>query len=126
MDLTNCIPKDKHDTAAIERAGSIGFPMINPILSDLLEWVQDSNWQVADGTASLLSRAGPEILPHIRKVLNSEDEIWKFWTIELVVRNLKPEYLTALQDELVRLANDPTYEEKLEEVDVAARALLTT
>jgi len=88
---------DKFDTAAIDRATQIGFPSLNPILPELLEWV---------------------ILPHINAILISEDRLWKYWTIELVVSNLKYDIQIELHDELTRLANYPTYYDKSEEVDV--------
>jgi len=124
MDIKGCIPKDKFDTAAIKRASQIGFPILNPILSDLLGWVQDANWPVAPHTASLLSTAGVEILPHIRAILNSEDGVWKYWTIELVVTNLSSGVQIELRDELARLAGHPTKDDQLEAVDVAARGIL--
>ena len=124
MNVKDCIPKDKFDTAAIERAEQIGFPKLNPVLSDLLVWLQDGNWPVAPRTASLLSNAGVEILPHIKDILNSKDGIWKYWTINLVVRNLSSDVLSGLRSDLARLADHPTFDDQVEEVDVVARVLL--
>lgn len=73
MDLKDCIPKGKFDLAAIDRAVEVGFPQINPILPDLLEWIKDGNWPVALPTASLLSGAGPEIVPFVKSILNADD-----------------------------------------------------
>ncbi len=126
MDLQNCIPKDKFDTAAIERANQIGFPALNSILSDLLEWVQDANWPVAAETAVLLSNAGLEILPHIKAILRSDDEIWKYCAIDLVVRNLDAVVLLELSNDLVRLAKSPTQDEQTEDVAAVAQSILIT
>lgn len=116
----NCIPEDKHDIAAIERAMQVGFPKLNPLLPELLEWVQDSNWPVAPYTAELLLKAGPEIVPHIKNVLGSDDGMWKYWTIELVVANLSPDISAEIRDELVRLASEPTEDDLECEADQAA------
>lgn len=124
MDLNGCIPKDKFDTAAIERARQIGFPALNPVVPDLLAWIQDANWPVAPRVGSLLSDAGPEILPFIRAVLNGDDAVWKRWTIELVLKDACAEVIVGLCEEIERLASHPTQAEHLEEVDVVARSIL--
>lgn len=125
MDINKCIPKDKFDTAAIELARQVGLPALNSILSSLLEWVQDANWPVAAETAALLSNAGLEILPHIKAILRSEDGIWKYWTIDLVVRNSSSHVLLELRDDLVRLAECPTENDQMEDVVAVAQSVLT-
>jgi hypothetical protein len=126
MDLRSCITQDKFDFAAIDRANQIGFPAINPILLDLLEWLQDANWPIAPDTAALLSRAGFEILPHIRAILKADDGSWKLLTIELVVANLASGIQSELRNEVIRLANHPTQNDRLEGIDVAAWAILNS
>lgn len=44
MDLSASIPTDKHDLAAVANAARLGYPAINAILPELLEWLQDINW----------------------------------------------------------------------------------
>ena len=105
MKLQDCIPKTKHDCDAIEQATSVSFPLINPIIPNLLEWLQDANWPVAHPTAHLLTQAGPEIVPHIRQVLSSSDSIWKFWTLKLLVINLQPNLLEELRPDIMKLTS---------------------
>lgn len=126
MEINNCIPKDKFDTAAIELAREIGFPALNPILADLLKWIQDANWPVAAGTAALLSNAGLEIVPHIKAILRSDDGTWKHWTIDLVVRNSSSDVLLELRNDLVRLTESPTHDDQSEDAAAAALRILTT
>jgi Domain of unknown function (DUF5071) len=124
MDLKECVPRDKFDSKAVERAIEIGFPGINPILAELLEWVQDANWPVARKLFDLLAQAGPEITPHINRVFRGEDECWKYFILVCLVRDLKPEVAELLKPEIVRMANTPTASEKRGEVDDAARDAL--
>ena len=124
MHIRNCIPKDKFDTEAIELARQIGFPALNPILSDLLEWVQDANWPVAAETAALLSNAGLEIVPHIKAILHSDDGTWKYWTLDLVVRNSSLDVLWELRNDLMRLTESPTQDDKTEDVSAVALCIL--
>lgn len=124
MNIRNCIPVDKFDIAAIEQAEEIGFPALNAILGDLLEWIQDANWPVAPKVSSLLAKSDAEILPHILAILNSDDGVWKYWTLELVVSKLRVDVLTELEEVLVKLAHSPTEDDRVEEVDIAAREVL--
>ncbi len=126
MDLQSYVPKDKFDIAAIDRARAMGFPALNGAIPDLLSWVRDANWPVADDTASLLTQAGPEIVPHIQSVLRGKDAVWKYWTIDLIVRPSSPEVMSKLQDELERLARNPNQHDRLEGVDLLAQGVLAT
>lgn len=126
MNITDCIPKDKYDIEAIELASQVGFPALEPALSGLLEWIKDANWPVAARTAALLSSAGPEIAPYIKAILESDDEVWKYWTIELVVRNLKPNVLLELHSELLRLAKSLSQDEQVMDLAATARSVLCT
>ena len=124
MNRLGCIPKDKHDLQALERAKELGFPSLNEVLPELLEWLQDGNWPVAQPTAALLSNAGHEIIPHIKDILAGEDGSWKYFLLDLLIRNLSPDLLSELQSDLVRLANQPTHGDKYDEVDIQAREVI--
>lgn len=124
VNIKNCIPEDKCDEDAIKRAEDLGFPGLNPILPNLLEWVQDAHWPVTNDTAALLSKAGLEIVPHIRFILSSEDGMWKYWVIELVLKNIAPEVILALKSDLARLISSPSQDDLSCGVDEAAQALL--
>ncbi|OUS33227.1 hypothetical protein A9Q94_20230 [Rhodobacterales bacterium 56_14_T64] len=124
MDLKDCIPKDKFDLAAIDRAVEAGFPQINPILPDLLEWIKDGNWPVALPTASLLSGAGPEIIPFVKSILNADDGMWKYWTIGLVVRPALTKKRMAVQADLGRLTLNPSQDDLNCDVVEQAKAVL--
>ncbi|MEM0947158.1 MAG: DUF5071 domain-containing protein [Pseudomonadota bacterium] len=124
MDLSHCIPTGKFDVAAVQRAAQIGLPGINPILGDLLEWLQDYNWPVASAIHDLLKDAGPEIVPHIEAILSSDDEIWKYWVLALV-EDLPRQTLDELDVNLfVRISENPTDTEREEEIDTSAAQVL--
>lgn len=125
MSVQNCIPKHKHDVPAVDRAREIGFPSLNDAIPELLVWVQDANWPVAEPTASVLRSAGLEIVPHIRSVLAGKDAVWKYWLILLVIAQSTPEVVKELRNELSRLANDPSSDDVLESVDAVAKDVLS-
>ena len=124
MNLDTCVPTDKFDEAAVARAACLGYPAINPILPDLLEWLQDINWPVAPGVAKLLSKAGAEIAPHINAVFKSDDGIWKYWVLTTLAEHLEGEVWALIEPEVVRLSRSPTPDDTAEEVDVVARECL--
>ncbi|MEQ1952043.1 DUF5071 domain-containing protein [Mesorhizobium yinganensis] len=126
MDLNECVPKTKHDHAAVQRACTVGFPALNPVLPKLLIWLQDTNWPVESSVAKLLSASGPEIVPHIRAVFVSDDSIWKHSILADLCPNLSPAILAELRSDIESLAKNPTAADRLEEVPDAAANLLAT
>ena len=123
-DLAACIPRDKHDHAAVARAAAAGFPALNPILGDLLEWIQDANWPVAPQIAALLTNADAKIVAPVRAILTGTDGMWKYWTIELLIARASPDVFQDLCPDLERLATAPTRDDRECEADQAARSVL--
>ena len=124
MDLAQYVPKNKFDTSAVAAAERVGLPALDSVLPQLLEWLQDYNWPVAQPVANLLSGAGLEIVPHIQNVLNSNDTMWKYWLLSALIPRLGLEVREALRPQIRRLAQNPTKDEQLEEVDARAKDLL--
>lgn len=124
MALEDCVPKDKYDTAAVDRAAALGYPTINSVLPELLRWLKDGNWPVAKGVGCLLTKAGPEIAPHIVAVLNSQDAAWKYWILLYVVKELRSDVWKMIEQDVKRLSISPTADDRFEEIDVIARELL--
>jgi len=124
MDLKQCIPADKFDTAAVAKAAAAGFPAINAILPDLLEWMMDPNWPVADDLYPLLAQAGPEIVPHIRHAFEDEDAGWHWALLSFLVPHLSDPVWQLLKPDVVKLSTSPTKRQREEEADLAAREVL--
>ncbi|HRF50735.1 MAG TPA: DUF5071 domain-containing protein [Anaerolineales bacterium] len=118
------LPRHKHDLERVARLAVKPQLEIAPFYADLLEWVQDINWPVAPKVASLLRDSGIPLVPYIRTVLGTEDDIWKYWVLSYVVQGSSSEVVGALKDEITRIARMPTSGEALEEVDQVARAIL--
>lgn len=122
-DLAALLPKDKFETEKAEAIVALGFPVVEPILSALFEWMQDINWPVAQVLQPFLATIGAPLAPHVRIVLATTDEIWKYWVIRCIVGE-SAELAHSLQAELHRLAQFPTPSEREEEIDVQAREIL--
>ena len=120
MTIRTCIPKDKFDLKAVKRAEAMGYPAINPILPELLEWLQDMNWPVAQALTPLLAKAGPEISPAIQNVFAQKDGWWSYCVLSVLAPIVRPEVWAMLEADIIRMAQHPTLEEQAEELDQAA------
>lgn len=124
MDL---VPESKFDLERAERAVAAGWPAIEPVVADLLEWLQDHNWPVARVLAPFLASIGDPLVPFLRPVLDGDDAIWKYWIIQAVISEAPVTVAKALRPELQRLVERPSGREVEEEVpDVATAALART
>lgn len=83
--IRKLVPQDKHDHEAAKAAISAGYPAVDPILPDLLEWLQDMNWPVAQSLAPFLASIGEPLIPHLKKIFESDDVIWKAWIVSRVI-----------------------------------------
>ena len=120
---TNLVPKHIFDIDRAAACVSLGYPGVEPILPELLEWLQDCNWPVARVLAPFLGSIGLPMLPHVRKLLEGDDDIWKYWVLSRVVEE-SPTLAAALREDLERIANSPTASETAEELDRKAREIL--
>ncbi len=70
-----------------------------------LEFLQDMNWPAARGAAKMLVKAGPEIIPEIKRVFKEvlNDEIWHYWILIVVVQELSSDLVIGLRPEMEEL-----------------------
>ena len=101
------VPIDKFDLARAEAAVAAGYPAVAPVLPQLLKWMQDCNWPVARVLAPFLATIGSPLLSHIRDVLATDDNVWKYWVLSYLVEG-SPPVAEALREELRRYAHSPT------------------
>ncbi len=120
----NDLPIHKTDIAAAERIVDAGMPSIEPILGGILEWMQDCNWPVAHVLYKVFDGMGVEVVPHIKRIFKSNDDIWKYWMIVSVVPQLSSAAKSELHEEIKRIAEHPTKGEVTEEVTLEAKEYL--
>jgi len=117
------LPGDKYDVLAVERLVQAGPKSALPHLAELLTWMQDLNWPVAQALQPFLAEIGLPLEPYIRAVLASDDEGWKFWTISAVVGESLP-LARVFEPELRRMASSPSPGERLECLQERAMEIL--
>ena len=122
-ELRRLVPDSKHDTDKAEAIVKLGYPAVAPIIPEILEWIQDCNWPVAQVFVPFLQVIGGPLIPEIRRILSTDDDFWKYWVVTQIIAE-SPSLVEALRDELTRMAELPTASEKEETLDIECREIL--
>ncbi|WP_082498293.1 DUF5071 domain-containing protein [Chryseobacterium sp. Leaf180] len=121
MNLQDLVPKEKDDDRHIVKLKKLSFEEIQPIIPDLLEWLQDINWPIASDVADVLEPFADKLTPYLMEVLISNDGMWKYWILTIFGRETRDEVFLK---EINRIATNPTRDEIDCEVDMEAQAIL--
>ena len=121
MNIRELIPKHKFDEEVIDGLKALSFEQIEPIIPDLLEWLQDINWPIAAPIAVLLKPYVNRITPEIIKILKTNDGLWKLWILVIFGRITTDPLLLV---EIERIAKFPTRDEIEDEVNLEAISIL--
>lgn len=120
MTSEDLIPKSKHDLETVLALKHSGTEAAIRILPQLLTWLQDINWPVAAPLADLLVEVGEPLIPHLRSILSSDDDMWIYWVLQFVVAHLP----TALQQQLEPELQALVHQGERAENDIIALGLL--
>ncbi len=115
MEPSELIPRTKFDYERIDLLRQAESESIIPVLPQLLEWLQDMNWPIAQDIEDILVGYGSHLIPYLRDVLNSNDGCWKFSLIYGLINRLSQEHLSELKPDLERMRNRPSKDEIVEE-----------
>ena len=127
-EIKNLVPKDKFDTSTIDELHKLSDEEIECIIPELLEWLQDMNWPVADAVVYILLQHKNVVEKYLLDLLKPDniDETWKHNIIQYLLweweesSDLDKDIIT----EIERIVEHPTEGEVLEEVDWGACELL--
>ncbi|MGJ5012386.1 DUF5071 domain-containing protein [Bradyrhizobium oligotrophicum] len=123
-DIRDFVPRGKQDLDRARAAVRAGYPAVAPVLGELTAWLKDHNWPVAHILAPFLASLGAPMAPHILHVLTSDDDVWKYWIIQLIIPSLPEDVALQFRPELDRLCSTPSDNERREELDRQARDVL--
>ena len=118
------LPRNKHDIERVDQLKNLSRKELMPLLPGLMEWIQDMNWPIATEVVEILLPFSNEIVPLVKDVLATNDDVWKYWCLECLVKRFPVELQMQLKNDLVRLVEKPTEGEKLEELAGAAMKIL--
>ena len=105
MKIKELIPKDKSDFSNIDKLYGLTDEEIKPIIYELLEWLQDYNWPVAQKLVPVLNEREDLVFPYISTILNGNDNMWKYWIMELLIPNFTKKHKEELKEDLLKLTN---------------------
>ncbi|MBP5608624.1 MAG: DUF5071 domain-containing protein [Lachnospiraceae bacterium] len=128
-DIRKLLPKDKFDLSTTEELMMLDDDEIEAIIPDLLIWIQDMNWPVAEPIAMILIVYRKLTEKYLLDLLKPEqkDDIWKYNIItQLLMKWSSKPYDPRITAEIIRIAEKPTKGEWQESVDEAAREYLET
>ncbi|MBC3908932.1 DUF5071 domain-containing protein [Undibacterium umbellatum] len=104
MSISDLYPRSSHDHERVLAVIAAGPKAAEPMLAVLFMWLQDINYPIAMPIADFLITVGDPLIPHIKKILRSNDDMWIYWVLQYVVERLSPEHIRALEPELYQLA----------------------
>ncbi len=116
MNVKDLVPKDKHDVSNINKLYSLTDDEMKLIVYDLLEWIQDYNWPVAQELVPLLKEREDIIFPYMSDILRGDDFMWKYWIMDLIIPDFSFEHKNSLKDDILLLINDPDIDEDTESI----------
>jgi Domain of unknown function (DUF5071) len=118
------LPADKADVEVAVALAHLEPTQLEPYVSELLAWLMDGNWPVASPVAAALARCGLPLVEPVRRILSSDDDIWKYWVISRLLGAVDAQVRRALEPDLLRIVNQPTPGESQESVGLAARDVI--
>lgn len=73
MSISDLYPRNKHDHERVLAVIAAGPKAAEPMLEVLFMWLQDINYPIAMPIADFLITIGDPLIPHIKKILLSND-----------------------------------------------------
>lgn len=120
----NIVPTHNLDLDTCNNLSLASDEEIYEKIPELLEWIQDINWPVAQLICKRLENIGSPLIEPVRKILHGSDDIWKYWVISILLGRADKDIVCSLKPELERIINNPTNSEMTEEVNIVVGALL--
>lgn len=120
-ELKELIPKDKFDKKRATELNNYSIEELRPIINDLLYCLADINWPISQPVSEYLLQHNNDITSEILEILKGNDEVWKYWLIQVFGAVTTDE---RLKNEIIRLSKFPTKSEQNEEVDLISKDII--
>ncbi len=101
------VPADKGDMESCGRLAAASDEEVIVVISELLEWLQDMNWPVANSVRDRIKVIREPLIEPLNLILSGNDESWKWFIVESLLRNVAPEVISGIKKELVRIHEAP-------------------
>lgn len=118
------LPVDKSDYDSVAHIRTLTTNELEPLIPQLLTWLQDQNWPIFRDVRELLLRYPKEIVEPVRGILKGEDGEWIHNCLLNLVADMPMHCQLELRKELERIARNPTVEESEFESEEVAEEIL--
>lgn len=99
------LPKNKFDDKNLNIIRKLPDTQIKLVIYELLEWIQDYNWPIANQVLQILVQRQELVFPYISDILKGNDVMWKYWILELLIPSLERDYQFELKEDIEALAS---------------------
>ncbi|MER2106548.1 MAG: DUF5071 domain-containing protein [Solibacillus sp.] len=82
------MPKDKFDLATVENLKQAQAEAVLPNLPQMLEWIKNLNWPVAEPMIEVLLHYPTEVTPYVEGILQGNDDEWIYNCLVAIVPRL--------------------------------------
>lgn len=124
MEKKDHIPQNTCDIAAVKRLRQLPFESVSEDVTVLLEWLQDTHREVAPGIAEYFVPHVNEIVRELLFILETDDGMWKYFVIYILIAQSKEKLAPDLIKALKRIAAYPSEIDAEDAVDEAAKDVL--
>ncbi len=122
MNIQEYLPKDKFDDKNIPLLFAASDDELKPVIPDLLEWLQDYNYPVAQKLLPFLQQREDLVFPYISEILNGDDAMWKIWVMELLIPSFNHLHRNMLKEQILTLTKLQIKDDDDEAVADSARS----
>lgn len=106
-ELLELMPKNKSDSKAAEAIVRMGYPVVSPVLRDMLLWLRVANSSVADIFAAFFAQLRPPAVELIGKHLGTKSEFLRNRILVDILQKWPRETVQQLAANLTALATHP-------------------
>ncbi len=124
--MIRILPNDKSDLEACANLALADDELIEPHIKELFIWLQDMSWPVAKKISVRLSALGMELVPELRHILNSDNNLWKYSIVSDFLYGVSNEVYDALFFNLKHIQKHPTTGERKAQVNLKVDRLINS
>lgn len=93
------------------------FQEIKFLIPELLEWLQDYNWPVADEVLQVLLQRENLVVPYVKEILEGPVDVnWFIWLMDLLIPTFTKEHKEEFREILYKMKNMEVIDEDTEDL----------
>jgi len=107
--LLRLLPRDKNDVAGAASLIDLGFPVVEPVLPQLIDWLRTNGSPVDLALRPFFASLGERAVPVVRTVLEGKHELHQYTVLSAVLSKWPKHAVAQLVPDLERLVTSAGY-----------------